>query len=121
MLPKKTLHGTLWALFDSVKDKGLIPGSQLRQGKGGGRGRGGRQHVHFIFPADRDRPGGSGMRENSTMMIEVDPAQAVRHGVRFCASKNGVILTSDAVPPSCVTCYQSLKTWKRYDRDGNPL
>ena len=70
---------------------------------------------------DRDRAGGSGLRENSTKMIEVDPAQAARLGVRFCVSKNSVICTPDVVPSSCITSYQSLKTWKRYDSEGQPL
>ena len=55
------------------------------------------------------------------MLIEVDPAHASRHGVRFYQSKNNVILTPDTVTPESITFYQSLKTLKKYDRGGRQL
>ena len=75
----------------------------------------------FISAADRDKQGASGIRHNSTMLIEVDPAHASRHGVRFYQSKNNVILTPDTVTPESITFYQSLKTLKKYDRGGRQL
>ena len=57
----------------------------------------------------------------SQELIEVDPAHASRLGVRFCQSRNTVILTPDTVPTETITYYLSLKSLKKYDRKGRPL
>eukprot|EP00439_Symbiodinium_sp_Y106_P003018 s7440_g1.t1 len=62
----------------------------------------------------------SGFRENATMAIAVDARHAMRQGVTFYRSKNGVILTSDRIPSASILFYESLKDNQKYDRRGKP-
>ena len=51
-LPDTLLHGTSWNAYESIQQRGLLPGrAQNTGGKGGrhgGKWREGRQHVHFF-------------------------------------------------------------------------
>ena len=120
-LPDTLLHGTSWNAYESIQQRGLIPGrAQTTGGKGGRKGgkwREGRQHVHFFS----DAGGVSGQREGSTMLVRISTRKASEQGVRFLISRNGVYLTSDEVPPLCITSFQSLRTGDLYDRDGERI
>ncbi|CAE7928307.1 Trpt1, partial [Symbiodinium sp. KB8] len=115
VLPDTLLHGTFWHSYDSIQQRGLLPGKvQPQKGKGGRKGREGRQHVHFL-----DEAGGvSGKRESSTMIVGISTRIAVEQGVRFFISRNGVYLTPDEVPPICINSFHSVRTQELYDRDG---
>ena len=120
-LPDTLLHGTSWNAYESIQQRGLIPGrAQTTGGKGGRKGgkwREGRQHVHFFS----DAGGVSGQREGSTMLVRISTRKASEQGVRFLISRNGVYLTPDEVPPLCITSFQSLRTGDLYDRDGERI
>ena len=120
-LPDTLLHGTSWNAYESIQQRGLVPGrAQSTGGKGGrhgGRWREGRQHVHFFS----DSGGISGQREGSTMLVRISTRKAAEQGVRFLLSRNGVYLTPDEVPPICITSFQSLRTGDLYDRDGERI
>ena len=121
-LPDTLLHGTSWNAYESIQQRGLIPGrSQSSGSKGGSKGghkwREGRQHVHFFS----DAGGVSGQREGSTMLVRISTRKASEQGVRFLISRNGVYLTPDEVPPACITSFQSLRTGDLYDRDGESI
>ncbi|CAE7374264.1 kptA [Symbiodinium microadriaticum] len=87
-LPDTLLHGTSWHSYDSIQQRGLLPGkAQYPKGKGGKKGREGRQHVHFFD----DTGGVSGKRESSTMLVRISTRKAVEQGVRiFHKSQWGV-------------------------------
>eukprot|EP00439_Symbiodinium_sp_Y106_P043108 s6828_g5.t1 len=70
---------------------------------------------------DRWKEGQSGFRENATMVIAVDARHAMRQGVVFYRSKNGVFLTSDRISPASIIFYESLKDNQKYDRRGKPM
>ena len=55
------------------------------------------------------------------MVIAVDARHAMRQGVTFYRSKNGVILTSDRIPSASILFYESLKDNQKYDRRGKPM
>ena len=120
-LPDTLLHGTSWNAYESIQQRGLLPGrAQSTGGKGGrqgGKWREGRQHVHFFS----DAGGISGQREGSTMLVRISTRKAAEQGVRFLISRNGVYLTPDEVPPICITSFQSLRTGDLYDRDGERI
>ena len=120
-LPDTLLHGTSWNAYESIQQRGLLPGrAQNTGGKGGrhgGKWREGRQHVHFFS----DSGGVSGQREGSTMLVRISTRKAAEQGVRFLISRNGVYLTPDEVPPICITSFQSLRTGDLYDRDGERI
>eukprot|EP00439_Symbiodinium_sp_Y106_P021548 s7472_g2.t1 len=92
---------------------------QGRSGKGrkGSEGR----HVHVISEEDRGQDVMSGFRENATMVIAVDTRYAMRQGVQFYRSRNGVVLTSDRILPASILHYESLRDHQKYDRRGNPM
>ena len=75
-----------------------------RSGKGR-KGSEGRRHVHLISEEDRGQDVMSGFRENATMVIAVDARHAMRQGVQFYRSRNGVVLTSDRIPPASILHY----------------
>ena len=124
-LPGVLLHGTKWHLYEAIRDQGILPQALLAQEQGrSGKGKKsseGRRHVHLISEADRGKEGLSGFRENATMVIAVDARHAMRQGVIFYRSKNGVILTSDRIPPASILFYESLKDNQKYDRRGKPM
>ena len=98
----------------------LLAREQGRSGKGK-KGSEGRRHVHLIAEVDRWQKGQSGFRENATMVIAVDARHAMRQGVVFYRSKNGVFLTSDRISPASINFYESLKDNQKYDRRGKPM
>ena len=124
-LPGVLLHGTKWHLYEAIRDQGILPQALLAQEQGrsgkGKKGSEGRRHVYLISEADRGKEGLSGFRENATMVIAVDARHAMRQGVIFYRSKNGVILTSDRIPPASIIFYESLKDNQKYDRRGKPM
>ena len=85
-LPDTLLHGTSWNAYESIQQRGLLPGrAQNTGGKGGrhgGKWREGRQHVHFFS----DSGGISGQREGSTMLARISTRKAAEQGVRFLIS-----------------------------------
>ena len=46
---------------------------------------------------------------------------AMRQGVQLYRSRNGVVLTSDRIPPASILHYESLRDHQKYDRRGNPM
>ena len=120
-LPDTLLHGTSWNAYESIQQRGLLPGrtqtTSSKGGRKGGKWREGRQHVHFFS----DAGGVSGQREGSTMLVRISTRKASEQGVRFLISRNGVYLTPDEVPPVCITSFQSLRTGDLYDRDGERI
>ena len=124
-LPGVLLHGTKWHLYDAIRDQGILPQALLAREQGrsgkGKKGSEGRRHVHLIAEVDRWQKGQSGFRENATMVIAVDARHAMRQGVVFYRSKNGVFLTSDRISPASIIFYESLKDNQKYDRRGKPM
>ena len=124
-LPGVLLHGTKWHLYEAIRDQGILPQALLAQEQGrsgkGKKGSEGRRHVHLISEEDRGKDVLSGFRENATMVIAVDARHAMRQGVTFYRSKNGVILTSDRIPSASILFYESLKDNQKYDRRGKPM
>ena len=124
-LPEVLLHGTKWHLYDAIRDQGIMPQALLAQEQGrsgkGRKGSEGRRHVHLISEEDRGQDVMSGFRENATMVIAVDARHAMRQGVQFYRSRNGVVLTSDRIPPASILHYESLRDHQKYDRRGNPM
>ena len=124
-LPGVLLHGTKWHLYDAIRDQGILPQALLAREQGrsgkGKKGSEGRRHVHLIAEVDRWQTGQSGFRENATMVIAVDARHAMRQGVVFYRSKNGVFLTSDRISPASIIFYESLKDNQKYDRRGKPM
>ena len=124
-LPGVLLHGTKWHLYDAIRDQGILPQALLAREQGrsgkGKKGSEGRRHVHLISEVDRWKEGQSGFRENATMVIAVDARHAMRQGVVFYRSKNGVFLTSDRISPASIIFYESLKDNQKYDRRGKPM
>ena len=98
----------------------LLAQEHCRSGKGR-KGSEGRRHVHLISEEDWGQDVMSGFRENATMVIAVDARHAMRQGVQFYRSRNGVVLTSDRIPPASILHYESLRDHQKYDRRGNPM
>ena len=124
-LPGVLLHGTKWHLYDAIRDQGILPQALLAREQGrsgkGKKGSEGRRHVHLIAEVDRWQTGQSGFRENASMVIAVDARHAMRQGVVFYRSKNGVFLTSDRICQASIIFYESLKDNQKYDRRGKPM
>lgn len=79
--PDVLYHGTATRFIDSIKEKGLIPGSRL--------------YVHLS--ADEATAVNVGSRHGKPYVIKVDCKQMVEDGFKFYLSNNGVWLT-DSVP-----------------------
>ena len=113
------------SVYDAIRDQGIMPQALLAQEQGrsgkGRKGSEGRRHVHLISEEDRGQDVMSGFRENATMVIAVDARHAMRQGVQFYRSRNGVVLTSDRIPPASILHYESLRDHQKYDRRGNPM
>ena len=108
------------SLVHGIMPQALLAQEQGRSGKGR-KGSEGRRHVHLISEEDRGQDVMSGFRENATMVIAVDARHAMRQGVTFYRSKNGVVLTSDRIPSASILHYESLGDNQKYDRRGNPM
>lgn len=84
--PPQLFHGTATRFVESIRERGLIPGS--------------RQHVHLS--ADRETAVKVGQRHGKPTVLLVDSAAMARAGHRFFRSANGVWLT-DHVPARFLT------------------
>ena len=109
-LPDTLLHGTSWNAYESIQQRGLLPGrAQTTGGKGGRKGgkwREGRQHVHFFS----DAGGVSGQREGSTMLVSISTRKASEQGVRFLISRNGCHRYALPVSSLCALATSTTKT-----------
>ncbi|CAD8205378.1 unnamed protein product [Paramecium pentaurelia] len=74
------VHGTYFQAWDLIKDTGL--------------NRMARQHIHFAVGLPGDDAVISGMRNTCEVIIEVDMERAMKAGIEFYVSKNGVVLSS---------------------------
>jgi len=99
----KVLHGTTRKAWVEISTKGLS--------------RMGRQYIHFASGLPGEVK--SGMRLNSSVVIEVDPVQVRTLGGKFFRSSNGVILCAgipdgeggyDHIPPKCFRTVIDAKT-----------
>lgn len=77
--PDVLYHGTATRFIDSIKEKGLIPGSRL--------------YVHLS--ADEGTAVNVGSRHGKPHVITVDCKQMVKDGFKFYLSNNGVWLTNN--------------------------
>ncbi|CAD8120678.1 unnamed protein product [Paramecium sonneborni] len=74
------VHGTYFKAWDLIKDSGL--------------NRMARQHIHFAVGLPGDDAVISGMRNTCEVIIQVDMEKAMKAGIEFYVSKNGVVLSS---------------------------
>ena len=82
-LPGVSVHGTFWKHLSSIREHGLLAG-----GLKGTRG-----HIHFQTRDIGDDRVVSGMRGNCEVAVYIDLEAALRAGVKFFLSDNGVLLT----------------------------
>jgi putative RNA 2'-phosphotransferase len=80
--PAYLFHGTATRFLDSIRDRGLLPGS--------------RQHVHLS--ADESVAINVGQRHGKPTVLIVHSGEMAQAGISFFLSDNGVWLT-DTVPP----------------------
>jgi putative RNA 2'-phosphotransferase len=80
--PEYLFHGTATRFVESIRDRGLIPGS--------------RQHVHLS--ADKSVAVNVGQRHGKPVVLQVHSGKMNQAGFNFFLSENGVWLTA-AVPP----------------------
>lgn len=73
------VHGTTKIAYESIKRTGL--------------NRMGRTHIHFAHGSSTDPTVISGMRKTSEVMIYIDSEEAMKAGIKFYLSPNGVILS----------------------------
>lgn len=83
--PGLLYHGTATRFVDSIRKKGLVPGS--------------RRHVHLS--ADHETAVSVGRRHGSPTVLLVKAPEMARSGYEFFVSDNGVWLTS-SVPPEYI-------------------
>jgi len=83
-VPRICMHGTYYRHFDSIMAEGLVPG--------GRRGTDSRRHIHFTAQAQvvSNAPG---LRDGMEILIHLDLARALKEGIPFFMSGNGVILS----------------------------
>jgi putative RNA 2'-phosphotransferase len=79
--PAYLFHGTATRFLDSIRDRGLLPGS--------------RQHVHLS--ADESVAKNVGQRHGKPIVLKVRSGEMAQAGMSFFLSDNGVWLT-DTVP-----------------------
>ena len=84
--PDILYHGTATCFVDSIKDKGLIPGTRL--------------YVHLSI--DEETAVNVGSRHGEPYIIKVDCKQMVQDGYKFYLSNNNVWLTK-SVPVKYLT------------------
>jgi putative RNA 2'-phosphotransferase len=84
--PDVLYHGTATRFIDSIKDKGLIPGTRL--------------YVHLSI--DEETAVTVGSRHGEPYVIKVDCKQMVKDGIKFYLSNNNVWLT-EHVPVKYLT------------------
>ncbi|KAI9323634.1 phosphotransferase KptA/Tpt1 [Dichotomocladium elegans] len=77
--PPVVIHGTTHEAWESIKIQGL---SKME-----------RNHVHLATGLPDERGVISGVRMSSTVFIYLDAAKAMKDGIQFYRSSNGVILT----------------------------
>ncbi|CAD8188262.1 unnamed protein product [Paramecium octaurelia] len=74
------VHGTYFQAWDLIKDTGLNKTA--------------RQHIHFAVGLPGNEAVISGMRNTCEVIIEVDMEKAMKAGIQFYVSNNGVVLSS---------------------------
>jgi len=91
-------HGSYMRLWPAIKARGLIPG--------GHKGRSFRRDIHFSTAnpcSSRVPRAASGISDTCNLVIALDLKLALREGILFHVSENGVILSpgnsSHAIPP----------------------
>lgn len=84
--PKSLFHGTATRFLDSIREKGLVPGT--------------RQHVHLSDNLQTARQVGS--RHGKPIILFVESGTMHQEGYQFFLSDNGVWLT-DSVPIEFIT------------------
>ena len=77
-------HGTTLEAWNLIRESGLS--------------RMGRQHIHMSTGIPGDKQVISGMRNTSQIVISVDMTKAIRDGIPFYRSSNGVILSPGPIP-----------------------
>ena len=82
--PTLCVHGSYWRHYKKILREGLRPGGdELR-----------RRHIHFAIGDYGDASVVSGMRADCKVTFYINIVAAVREGVPFYRSLNGVILVS---------------------------
>lgn len=78
------IHGTNEKAYEIIKTKGL---SKM-----------GRKHIHLAtgLPSANVK---SGIRKSASVIIHINMKNAMQNGITFYMSDNGVVLTSDDIPP----------------------
>jgi putative RNA 2'-phosphotransferase len=80
--PEYLFHGTATRFLDSIRDRGLIPGS--------------RQQVHLS--EDESVAMNVGQRHRKPIVLKVRSGEMVQAGISFFLSENGVWLTDTVLP-----------------------
>ena len=78
------VHGTTLEAWNLIKKSGL---SRMA-----------RQHIHMAIGIPGDKQVISGMRTTSCVVISIDMTKAMRDGIPFYRSSNGVILSPGPIP-----------------------
>ena len=99
------VHGTHHAVWPSIAAQGLSPM--------------GRQHVHLATGYSHEGGVVSGMRRSAEVIVYVDVIAAIREGIPFFLSQNGVILTpgdaSGYLPPRFFARVLNVRTGRPLD------
>ena len=89
----RVMHGTYEKHLESILKSGLSRGS--------------RRHIHLTPFQPNERSVMSGFRTSCEVLIHLDMAQAILHGIPFWMSSNQVILTegdaSGSIPPQYIS------------------
>lgn len=80
--PQFLYHGTATRFLDSIKEKGLLPGSRL--------------HVHLS--ANEETAMAVGQRHGKPVVLKVSALSMYEQGFKFCQADNGVWLTGFIAP-----------------------
>ena len=82
-LPQVCVHGTYRGCLDSILDQDLISGGRCSR----------RKHIHFVPFEPGDGRIVSGMRRHCQIAVYIDLPAALREGVPFFRSLNGLIVS----------------------------
>jgi len=102
---KVAVHGTCYKVWPSIKKDGL---SRMK-----------RNHIHLARGILGDEHVISGMRQSSELLVYINTEKAMKDGIEFFISENGVILTpgdkSGYIPPKYFEKVISSKTGNDVD------